>query len=225
MSHSILTYCLLVYLLGAIPFGDIFARLFRHGTVFKDGTWTTKPSGDVFELLGMKLGIVVTALDILKGWIAMSPLLNRFIQPSDDAYALVVCLGGILVVIGHCHSVFLGFKGGKGLAPTAGVLFTILPIPAFIAFLVWASLSFWGLSIRPGAVSAAGAMPVVSIPYIWFFAPDKLVYLYVVGALSICTMWEYRTSLLSYMGLGPSCPPPPSPASPAEPVEPTEPKS
>lgn len=209
MSQPILSYFLIVYLIGSIPLGDIFARIFRKGSVFNKGEWTTKPSGDVFELLGIKLGILVTILDILKGWLAISPLLNYFAQPSHDAYPLILCMGGILVVIGHCHSIFLGFRGGKGLAPTAGVLFTILPIPAFITFLVWAGLSFWGLSVRPGAVSAAGAMPVVSIPYIWFFAPEKLVYLYVVGALSICTMWEYRTSLLSYMGLGPSCPPPP----------------
>lgn len=208
MSQSIFFYFLIVYLIGSLPLGDIFARIFRKGSVFKSGDWTTKPAGDIFALLGFKLGLLVTILDILKGWLAISPLMNHFAQPSHERYTLILCLGGILVVLGHCHSIFLGFRGGKGLAPTAGVLFTILPVPAFIAFLFWAALSFWGLSVRPGAVSAAGVMPVVSIPYIWYFAPDKLVYLYVVGALSICTMWEYRSSLLSYMGLGPSSPPP-----------------
>jgi len=209
MTQSIIYYFLAVYLIGSIPIGDICARLFRHDTVIKPGEWTTKHSGDVFGLLGMKLGIFVTILDILKGWVAISPLLQYLAQPSPESHPWVMCTGGVLVVIGHCHSLFLGFKGGKGLAPTAGVLFTILPVPAFVSFLIWASLSFWGLSVRPGAVSAAGAMPLVSVPYIYFIAPEKLVYLYVVAALSICTMWEYRKSLLSYMGLGPSSPPSP----------------
>ncbi len=209
MTQSIIYYFLAVYLIGSIPIGDICARLFKHDTVFKPGEWTTKHSGDVFGLLGMKLGIVITILDILKGWLAISPLLQYLAHPSPDSQTWVMCTGGVLVVIGHCHSLFLGFKGGKGLAPTAGVLFTILPVPAFISFLIWAALSFWGLSVRPGAVSAAGAMPLVSIPYIYYIAPEQLMYLYVVAALSICTMWEYRASLLSYMGLGPSSPPPP----------------
>jgi len=86
------------------------------------------------------------------------------------------------------------------------VLFTILPVPAFISLLFWAAISFWGLSVRPGAVSAAGVMPIASILYIYFIAPEKLDFLYVVGTLSIFTMWEYRVNLLSYMGLGPKTP-------------------
>jgi len=214
MTQQLVSYFLAVYLIGSIPVGDLLARLFHRESVLKPGEWTTKDSGDVFRILGMKLGLLVTVLDILKGWLALSPLLVNLARPTPDQAVWVMCLGGVLAVFGHCHSIFLGFRGGKGLAPTAGVLFTILPVPAFVSFLFWAAISFWGLSVRPGAVSAAGVMPIASILYIYFIAPEKLDFLYVVAALSIFTMWEYRVNLLSYMGFGATTPPPPpNPAS------------
>lgn len=199
-------YFFCAYLVGSFPTGTIASRLKGGESVIIPGERTTKSVGDVFNILGMKLGLLVTAIDVLKGWIVVFPLISLIIGPDGHFSWWIVSLGGLLVVIGHCNSAFLGFKGGRGLATTFGVLITILPVPALISCLIWASLSFWGLSTKPGALSAAGAMPVISVPWVWWFQRERLFYLFVVAFLSLWTLWEHRESLMSYMGI--TAPPP-----------------
>jgi len=198
---QVILYFLASYLLGSIPTGTIAAFLMKKESVFKPGERTTKHAGDVFNILGFKIGILVTLVDVIKGYLAVSPLISWIIGAQGHLDWWVVSGGGLLVVVGHCNSALLGFRGGRGLATSFGVLFTLLPIPSLVTCIIWACLSFWGLSTRPGALSAAGAMPIFSIPWVLFIEKEKLFYLYVVAFLSLWTMWEHRQSLLGYLGL------------------------
>lgn len=194
-------YFIGAYLVGSIPTGYIAARLKCKASIFEPGNRQAMRIGDVFKILGTPLGLFVTLLDLLKGTFAVWPLITLVIGYEGHGDWRIVSLGALLVVIGHCNSAFLGFRGGRGLATTFGVLFPLLPGPAFISCLIWAGLAFWGLSTRPGALSAAGAMPILSVLWIWFFQTERLDYLYVVAFLSIWTLWEQRQSLQSYIGL------------------------
>jgi glycerol-3-phosphate acyltransferase PlsY len=78
---------------------------------------------------------------------------------------------------------------------------TLLPIPAIFAFLIGLWLAFWGLSTKPGALSAAGAMPLLSIIWVLAIKPQDLYYLYIVAFMSLWTFWEHRDELKSYMGI------------------------
>ena len=209
---TVVLYFFLSLIIGSFPTGSVAAHLFGKRGLFEPGERTTMNTGEIFKILGTALGILVTVLDILKGVIVVWPLIIAVIGAEAGRIWWIVGSGGLLVVIGHCNSVFLGFRGGRGLSTTFGVLLALLPVPAFFAFLVWGCLSFWGLSTRPGAVSAAAAMPIFSIPYIWWFHPDKLDFLFTVAFLSLLTMWEHRKVLASYLGLrtsGTQPPPPP----------------
>ncbi len=211
-------YFLLAYLLGSIPTGTIAARLQGKGSLFAPGERSPLKSGEVFEILGLGVGLVVTFLDFLKGLVTVWPLHDWLISTHDQDHWWVISVGAFLVVFGHCNSAWLGFKGGRGLSTTFGVMSYLLPVPAVLAFLLWGCLAFWGLSTRPGALSAAGAMPLLSIPYVWWFRADKFELLILVAFLSILTMWEYRTALLAYLGVkGKAAPPPPEAAPPPGP--------
>ncbi|MBF0501563.1 MAG: glycerol-3-phosphate acyltransferase [Candidatus Riflebacteria bacterium] len=219
--HPIL-YFIAAYTVGAIPTGYLAARLTGRPSIFLPGERTPCYAGDVYKILGMPLGIFVTFLDVLKGCVVVWPLVDLMMGPGNLLPWWVVAFGGLLVVIGHSHSLFLGFRGGRGLATSFGVLFCLLPVPTLLSCFIWAALSFWGLSTRPGALSSAGAMPLFSIPWVWWVQPERVNYLFVVAFLSLWTLYEYRESLMSYMGLRSVAPPPPPPVAPAPGAMPPE---
>ncbi|MED1201709.1 glycerol-3-phosphate 1-O-acyltransferase PlsY [Heyndrickxia acidicola] len=106
----------LAYLIGSIPFGLIVGKLFygidirQHGSGNLGGT-------NSFRVLGKKAGIVVTSADILKGTLAT--LLPAIFSFSTHFHPLAA---GLFAVIGHMYPIFAGFRGGKAVATSAGVL-------------------------------------------------------------------------------------------------------
>ncbi|KAF1079772.1 MAG: hypothetical protein GQF41_3889 [Candidatus Rifleibacterium amylolyticum] len=198
---TFVTYFIACFLIGSLPFGEIVARLKTGKSLLLPGSRDTRLPGEVFEILGIPTGIIVCLLDCMKGFLAVYPVTVKMI--GADAYSQwwVVGIGGILTVIGHCNSPFLGFRGGRGLAPTFGVMVTLLYVPALISLVLGLSLAFWGLSSKPGALSAAGAMPLLSIAWVFLVRPGDINYLYIVAFMSIWTMWEHRSELKNYLGI------------------------
>jgi glycerol-3-phosphate acyltransferase PlsY len=194
-------YLLACFLIGSVPLGEIFARIKSGKSIIQPGSRNTIPPGEMFEILGIPAGIIVCLLDGAKGFVNVFPLAIYFLGPDPYSRWWVISLAGLLTVIGHCNSPFLGFKGGRGLAPTFGVMATLLPVPAFISLFLGLWLAFWGLSSKPGALSAAGAMPLLSIAWVMGVKPENLDYLYVVAFMSLWTMWEHREELKNYMGM------------------------
>ncbi|MEH7274219.1 glycerol-3-phosphate 1-O-acyltransferase PlsY [Neobacillus vireti] len=127
---------ILAYLLGSIPSGLIIGKVFyktdirQHGSGNLGGTNT-------FRTLGVKAGLAVTLADILKGTLAAS---LPVIFGLDDINPL---LAGVFAVIGHTYPVFAGFRGGKAVATSGGVLLFCAPLMFLMIFLVFfASLYF-----------------------------------------------------------------------------------
>lgn len=198
---TILLYFLACFLIGSLPFGEITARLKTGKTLLVPDSRDTLPPGEVFDILGIPTGIVICLLDSLKGFVAVYPVTVRMFGPEAYSQWWIVGIGGILTVIGHCNSPFLGFRGGRGLAPTFGVMVTLLYVPALLSFFLGLFLAFWGLSSKPGALSAAGAMPLLSIAWVFLVKPDDMNYLYIVAFMSSWTMWEHRSELKNYLGI------------------------
>ncbi|MBO9129059.1 glycerol-3-phosphate 1-O-acyltransferase PlsY [Bacillus sp. 165] len=131
-----LTYILLIvaYLLGSIPFALVVGKIGygidirKHGSGNLGGTNT-------FRTLGKKAGFIVTIADILKGTLAtLLPLIFGL-----DQHPL---LFGLLAVIGHVYPIFAGFKGGKAVATSAGVLLGYTPLIFLLLLAVFLSLLF-----------------------------------------------------------------------------------
>ncbi|MEH7180464.1 glycerol-3-phosphate 1-O-acyltransferase PlsY [Neobacillus vireti] len=133
---QIILVLILAYLLGSIPSGLIIGKVFyktdirQHGSGNLGGTNT-------FRTLGVKAGLAVTLADILKGTLAAS---LPVIFGLDDINPL---LAGVFAVIGHTYPVFAGFRGGKAVATSGGVLLFCAPLMFLMIFLVFfASLYF-----------------------------------------------------------------------------------
>ncbi len=135
-SLNIALVSIVGYLLGAISFAVIVARS-QGVDILKYGSGNPGAT-NVTRALGSKFGNIVFACDALKGFIAAGwPLLCM-----GEAGLKLGIIGLIASIIGHSFSVFLKFKGGKGVATTMGGLVAIMPVVLFIGVAVWAAIYF-----------------------------------------------------------------------------------
>ncbi|SFK29394.1 glycerol-3-phosphate acyltransferase PlsY [Halobacillus dabanensis] len=114
-------YILIAYLLGSIPSGLIVGKIGYNTDIREHGSGNLGGT-NTFRVLGVKAGLIVTIADILKGTMAAS---LPFFMGAEEVYPLVI---GIFAVIGHMYPVFAGFKGGKAVATSGGVILGVNPI-------------------------------------------------------------------------------------------------
>lgn len=117
------------YLVGSIPTGYIIGKI-KSVDITKEGSGNIGMA-NVFRILGFKYAIIVLLIDILKGFIP------TFIAIKMGFKTITVLLVGLFAVLGHIFTIFLKFKGGKGVATSLGVILAISPFIGISSFLVW----------------------------------------------------------------------------------------
>lgn len=170
---------LLAYLIGGLPFGYWFVKLTMGSDIRTMGSGNIGAT-NVQRNAGTKAGLVVLALDILKGYLAVW-LAGAMNHQDASAMALAACA----VMLGHCFPVFLGFKGGKAVACFIGAfaVISLLPLLAVIAvFILTVALSRF---ISLGSIVGAMAFPILvwvierpAMPIFWaaLFAAVLVIY-------------------------------------------------
>lgn len=144
------------YLLGSIPNGLILGKaiwgvdLRQHGSknIGATNAWRT---------IGKAGGISIFVLDFLKG--AVSAYLGLHLGGSE--LAGVLC--GILAIAGHSWSVFLAFKGGKGVATGLGVIAALMPMVTLIVFAVWFAIVYFTGYVSLGSIIGAALVPILTL--------------------------------------------------------------
>jgi len=163
-SGSVLFIAMIAgYLAGSIPFGVIFSRWMTRIDPRNSGSRNIGFT-NVLRTAGRAPAVLTLIGDLGKGYLAV-----RFAQflsigePGD-------WLAGIAAVMGHNYPVFLGFKGGKGVATGLGVLFGIQPLVGWMAVILWGgTVLLWRYSSL-GAIVAFGASPLLVL----YFRPAPL---------------------------------------------------
>lgn len=120
----------LAYLCGAIPFGLLFTKLFTGKDIRSVGSGNIGAT-NVLRAAGKKAAVLTLLADCLKGLVPV--LVVRLLLPDDALEALT----GIAAVLGHNFPVFLGFKGGKGVATSYGVALAVTPLLGLVCLLIW----------------------------------------------------------------------------------------
>lgn len=123
---------LIAYLLGAIPSSIIIGKTFYNKDVRTEGSGNAGAT-NTFRVLGKKAGSIVLFMDILKGALATVAFLPFGLDYSIEFKLLL----GLTAVIGHIYPVFLGFKGGKGVATLLGMMIGIHPIASLICIVIF----------------------------------------------------------------------------------------
>ena len=143
------------YLLGSLPFGYWAGRL-RGVDLRLVGSGNTGAT-NAMRVLGMKVGVPVMILDIGKGVAAV--VIARWLSPED----VVPVLAAAAAVAGHMYPLFLGFRGGKGVATGAGTMLALVPAIGLAAFVLWLTVSLATRYVSIGSVVTAIAYPAAAL--------------------------------------------------------------
>jgi glycerol-3-phosphate acyltransferase PlsY len=145
------------YLLGSVPFGFIVARL--RGVDLRQVGSGNIGATNVYRALGLRVALFVFVLDVAKGFIGtrLFPVLWQADLPHD--YARVLC--GIAAIAGAVATVFMRFRGGKGVATAVGVFLGLQPLATAICIGVWAGLFAVYRYVSLGSICGAVTLPVL----------------------------------------------------------------
>ncbi|WP_260706180.1 glycerol-3-phosphate 1-O-acyltransferase PlsY [Edaphobacter flagellatus] len=153
------------YLLGSIPFGYLLVRIFRHQDIRATGSGNIGAT-NVARSGAKGLGIATLILDALKGFVAVLIALH-IAAPSGlpHSYEIAVC-AAVAAVLGHCFPVWLGFKGGKGVATALGVFFGLVPVITVLYLLaVFLIIVFITRYVSLASIVAAALFPFLALPH------------------------------------------------------------
>jgi glycerol-3-phosphate acyltransferase PlsY len=144
------------YLIGSLPFGYWVAR--AHGVdIMKVGSGNPGAT-NVKRAVGGAAGNTVFLLDFLKGVVAVSWV---WLLPANEVDPVYLSLVGLVgAILGHSFSIFLGFKGGKGVATTMGGMVTLMPISALIGIVVWLILFYLTRYVSLASIGMAVVLPI-----------------------------------------------------------------
>lgn len=147
------------YLIGAIPFGYLIARM-KGVDLFKAGSGNIGAT-NVGRILGREYGVLVFILDFLKGAVPVASIvpLARTLTSDVTGPADVLQVGAaLLAFLGHLFPVYLGFRGGKGVATGAGAVLVLVPGPAAVAALTWAVMALSTRFVSLASVAGVAAL-------------------------------------------------------------------
>lgn len=221
---------LIAFLLGSIPFGLIIAK--AKGINIREHGSGNIGATNVLRVIGKKYGISCLLLDALKGWVPVVIAINliqivgkrsgHFHIAGLDAYALILpaarqfdgqlvqVLTALAAVLGHNYSPWVGFKGGKGIATSAGVLLGLMP-PAAVALLilVWVIVFILSRYVSLASIIAAAALPLIthigarihhvnndkSLPTLWEAGTWNKPLFFFSLVIGILAIWKHRSNI------------------------------
>ncbi|MFH1339427.1 MAG: glycerol-3-phosphate 1-O-acyltransferase PlsY [Candidatus Omnitrophota bacterium] len=187
------------YLLGSIPTAYIFGRIIK-GIDIRDFGSGNVGATNVFRVLGPAWGIIVLILDILKGIIPVTALADYFIGYTEISPEILRIVFGFACVCGHNWTLFLRFRGGKGVATTLGVLIGLatavaeLRLILLLVILVWLAVFLILRFVSVASVASALSFPV----FVFVFHRSKE--LLALGiALAILIVLRHKKNLLNLL--------------------------
>lgn len=193
---SIAAVAALGYLLGSIPFGFLVAKL-KGVDIRKAGSGNIGAT-NVFRVVGKSYGIAVFILDFMKGLlpVVVSGSMFRMTGGGEVVGYGISLLAGLSAILGHNFSCWLGFKGGKGIATSAGVLLALMPFVMLGGLIVWVVVFVVSRYVSLASIAAAIALPAI----LWLYAAIGLLPLdpYLLGfsiVIATLAVWRHRTNI------------------------------
>jgi acyl phosphate:glycerol-3-phosphate acyltransferase len=187
------------YLMGSIPFGYLAGRI-AGIDIRKCGSGNVGAT-NVIRTLGKGYGYPVFVADFIKGFgaVKMSIWIATRMQSELELSETLGILGAICSVLGHSFPVWLHFKGGKGVATSAGALFGLAPVAALVGVGIWV-LTFWLTRyVSVASIAAAAALPLVILVTTWLSQTAGKPLFYSSVCLAAVVIWRHRSNLSRLM--------------------------
>jgi glycerol-3-phosphate acyltransferase PlsY len=211
---------LTAFLLGSIPFGLLIAK--ARGINIRDHGSGNIGATNVLRVVGKKYGISCLFLDALKGFIPVVLAVN-LIQitgkqvglfhiagldslastlPAAEIFKgqLVHILTGLAAVLGHNYSPWVGFKGGKGIATSAGVFLALMPAGVGLLVIIWGAVFLISRYVSLASIVAAAALPLITIYGSWIHGRiadgtwNKPLFVFSV-IIAVLAIWKHRSNI------------------------------
>jgi glycerol-3-phosphate acyltransferase PlsY len=180
-------FLVLGFCLGALPFGH-WVGLSRGVDLRKQGSQNTGAT-NAGRILGRKWGYLVFILDMFKGWIAV------WLAIKGGGTDEVSIAAGVCAVLGHVFSPWLGFRGGKGVATSAGIFLALTPSIILILAGLWVAVfSIWRM-VSVASLVVATVFPIL----IYWFAPGRPVLQWVSLGIAGLVWVRHRGNLIRLM--------------------------
>jgi len=177
--------------LGSIPTGYLVAK--ARGIDIRTVGSKNMGATNVFRTLGKGPGIFVLLIDALKGYAASAWLADALLKilnaPNSDPQTNHL-IAGIAAVLGHNYTCWLQFKGGKGIATTAGVFLALAPAAVGIAIVVWV-VAF----VTTRYVSIASILAAVALPTAVWFTQENLALRIIAIILGVLAIYKHRANI------------------------------
>jgi len=186
------------YLLGSIPFGFLVAK--AKGIDIRSVGSGNIGATNAMRVLGKPAGIFVLLADAAKGFIAcvLGGLISHWASDldyfDDGFYVLLerfMLVAGIFAVLGHNYTCWLKFKGGKGIATTAGVYLALAPWALLVGLVVFILAVLLTKYVSVGSIAAAIALPVT----VWVMTPQNLFLGIVTTALGALAIYKHKGNI------------------------------
>ena len=171
------------YLIGSIPIGLILGKLIWKKDLRQLGSHNIGAT-NAWRVLGRKAGLLVFILDFLKGQLGV--ILGAFLLATPCA----MVVGGLFAVLGHIFPIFIGFKGGKGVATSLGVIASLMPKITAIVFIVWLLLTLITRYVSVASIVAAVLTPILAA----IFNQPTIYFLFTL-AIAIIIVFRHRENI------------------------------
>lgn len=189
----------LAYLLGSIPTSYLIGKIFFGTDIRQTGSGNTGAT-NALRTYGAKVGVIVLLLDLLKGVAAI--LLIRFVMTNTIStlnYNLMESLAGLFVIMGHVFSVFLKFKGGKGVATTAGVFVMLATMPFIYCIVLFVFIVYTTKYVSLGSILAASAFLITEFMSQYLTRFPNVPRLWLVAIIVVLILARHKTNVKRLM--------------------------
>ncbi len=186
-------YVAAAFLSGSVPWSWLLGK-FKGIDIRKEGSGNTGAT-NLFRTCGKGVGITGLLLDALKGALpvlAAKQGIPGILPPVGD---WAIALTAIFAVIGHVFSPWLGFKGGKGVATTLGVLLILSPMTTALALAVFVFVMLLTRYVSLGSISAAA----VVIPFVFIFEPGRLPVQIIICFVAVLIIVRHKSNIVKLL--------------------------
>ena len=186
MENVLIWICWLVgaYLIGSIPFGYLIGRM--RGVDVRTVGSKNIGATNVYRTVGHKWGFLAFFCDFLKGFLPAFLALRLASSVNEN---LPICVG-LACVIGHTLTVFMKFRGGKGVATAFGMMVALATYPALLAFAVFVVTVWLSHYISLGSMLAAATLAVL----VWFF-PVLLAMRVIAALIAVFVIYKHKSNI------------------------------
>lgn len=178
---------IIAYLLGSIPTSVWIGRRF-HGKDVRDYGSGNAGATNTIRVLGWKAGIPVLIIDLIKGWLAVQlAYLTHFYIPHSDDFITYQLFLGIAAMMGHIFPIYVGFKGGKGVATLFGVILALSPVATIVCIGVFLLIALLTKYVSLGSVVAGFSFPFILILIFHTTTPSLMIFSLIVAIILLFT--------------------------------------